>query len=110
MAKRVNEKLAPRFFGPYLILQKIGADAYKPQLPDTANIHPVFHVSQLCKAVGLTTPIQPLPPLLSSDLEWTVQPACVLGIRPSSDPVDKRTRSTCSVAESSLVRSFLGAV
>lgn len=85
LAKRVNEKLSPRFFGPYQVIQKIGAVAYKLQLPDTANIRLVFHVSQLRKAIGPMTPIQPLPPLLSSELEWIVQPAGVLDIRPSSD-------------------------
>lgn len=91
MAKRINEKLSPRFFSPYPILEKIRAVAYKLYLLDTANIHLVFHVSQLCKAAGPTTPIQPFPSLLSSNLECTVQPACILGIRPSSDKKDKGT-------------------
>ena len=52
LARRVNEKLSPRFYGPFKILQKIGPEAYKLELPDTARIHPIFHVSLLKKAVG----------------------------------------------------------
>jgi hypothetical protein len=45
---RVHGKLTPRYIGPYLIIKKIGAVAYKLKLPERlAEVHDVFHVSQL---------------------------------------------------------------
>ena len=47
-----SKKLSPRFLGPYQILRRIGPVAYEIALPpQLANLHPVFHVSQLRKYV-----------------------------------------------------------
>jgi len=45
-------KLTPRFIGPYQITQRIGQVAYEITLPPhLANMHNVFHVSQLRKYI-----------------------------------------------------------
>lgn len=51
IATRSSHKLSFRYFGPYKIIQKIGAVAYKLELPVNASVHPVFHVSQLKRAI-----------------------------------------------------------
>ncbi|XP_028798994.1 uncharacterized protein LOC114754394 [Neltuma alba] len=44
------KKLTPRFMGPYEILERVGPVVYMIALPpQLANVHNVFHVSQLKK-------------------------------------------------------------
>ncbi|XP_070021591.1 uncharacterized protein [Nicotiana sylvestris] len=46
-------KLSPRFIGPYEILDRVGAMAYRLALPpELSFIHPVFHVSMLRKCIS----------------------------------------------------------
>jgi hypothetical protein len=46
----VKGKLAPRYIGPFLILNKCGTMAYKLDLPPSlARVHDIFHMLQLKK-------------------------------------------------------------
>ncbi|WVZ96943.1 hypothetical protein U9M48_042522 [Paspalum notatum var. saurae] len=78
LAPRANQKLAFKFFGPYQILSRVGSVAYKLQLPASAAIHPVFHVSQLKRAVGSGFTASPILP--DPSFEWSI-PLKILGRR-----------------------------
>jgi hypothetical protein len=47
---RVKRKLAPRYIGPFPILEKCGTVAYKMELPPSLiGVHDIIHISQLKK-------------------------------------------------------------
>jgi hypothetical protein len=44
--RRVNQKLAFKYFGPFRVLARVCAVAYKLELPETSRVHSVLHFSQ----------------------------------------------------------------
>ena len=78
---RGSLKLRSKFYGPFRILERIGAVAYKLQLPDQTLIHPVFHVSQLKKHIGSRAVPIPGLPLVGENGKIKTEPVVVLDRR-----------------------------
>ncbi|GKA66478.1 putative reverse transcriptase domain-containing protein [Tanacetum coccineum] len=58
---RKKGKLAPRFVGPFEIVEKVGLVAYRLDLPEELNgVHDTFHVSNLKKCLADPTLQVPL--------------------------------------------------
>jgi hypothetical protein len=89
---QVRGKLAPRYIGPFKILKRVGAVAYKLQLPEEmSGVHDVFHVSQLRKC--LQVPEQRIDQDtidLQDDLRYQEVPVKIL------DTVTRKTRRTAA--------------
>jgi hypothetical protein len=81
VAVRSSQKLSFRFFGPFKILARVGAVAYKLDLPNHAQIHPVVHVSQLKLQVHPNTEIAEDLGAVSTDPEQGPSPVMILAVR-----------------------------
>jgi hypothetical protein len=84
----VKGKLAPRYIGPFPILEICGPVAYRLQLPETLSaVHNVFHVSQLKKCLRVPDQtIEVVDVTLELDLTYSEHPIRVL------DQKDRITR------------------
>ncbi|KAK8931221.1 hypothetical protein KSP39_PZI016563 [Platanthera zijinensis] len=76
-----NQKLAPRYFGPFRILQRVGPVAYKLLLPDGCRLHHTFHVSQLKAHVGNAPTTSAALPTVTDEGYPLVEPQSVLDRR-----------------------------
>jgi hypothetical protein len=52
----LSSKLSAKYMGRFSILETVGVNAFKLDLPADLRIHPVFHVSQLKPYVSSTNP------------------------------------------------------
>jgi hypothetical protein len=74
-------KHTTKFYGPFKILEMIGQSAYKLHLPEIAEMHPIFHVSQLKKHIGSKAVPQANLPLVTSNGYIKLEPIEVLDTR-----------------------------
>jgi hypothetical protein len=87
----VHGKLAPQYIGLYKVLKRVGAVAYRLELPEEmSDIHPVFHISQLRRCLKVLeekrVPVETID--LQPDLRYKEVPVKIL------DTVVKRTRTS----------------
>uniref|UniRef100_A0A7N2LQ17 Tf2-1-like SH3-like domain-containing protein n=1 Tax=Quercus lobata TaxID=97700 RepID=A0A7N2LQ17_QUELO len=76
-----SKKLAPRFYGPFLVLQKVGEVYYKLDLPEGSLIHLVFHVSNFKAKLGQHVMLRPTLPVVNADMVLSLEPMSILATR-----------------------------
>jgi hypothetical protein len=85
----IKKKLAPRYIGPYPIVDKYGSLSYQVELPSKlSGVHNVFHVSQLKRFLKPPTDVvveDTIP--LEPDLTYKAYPTKIL------DQQDRVTRN-----------------
>ena len=74
VSRRLFQKLAARYYGPFEVVARVGKVAYKLKLPESSRIHPVFHASQLKPVIGEATVVTELPPVLDGTDEVRIEP------------------------------------
>jgi hypothetical protein len=77
---KVRSKLAPRFIGPFKILEKRSEVSYQLELPaQLSDVHHVFHVSQLKKCLCVPEEQIPMEDLdAKEDLSYQEHPVRIL--------------------------------
>ncbi|CAN0843597.1 hypothetical protein LINGRAHAP2_LOCUS3930 [Linum grandiflorum] len=79
--RRASQKLSCRFYGPYIITERLGPVAYRLGLPEGSRVHPVFHVSLLrrCNTIN-PSPSSDIPPITDNG-SLLLQPEAIIDTR-----------------------------
>ena len=75
-----KEKLAPRYIGPFEILDRVGRVSYKLALPPhLSQVHTVFHISFLRKYVPDVMHVLPVQEItVDDDLSYEESPIAIV--------------------------------
>jgi hypothetical protein len=76
--QKKDNKLTPKYYGPYKMLQRIGSKAYKLELPPSSPVHPIFHVSFSKKVIG---PVQTILPYINGEEKIILELETILETR-----------------------------
>jgi hypothetical protein len=72
-----SRKLLPKRYGPFKVLEHIGAVAYRLKLPPTMKVHDVFHIDLLSPYKETSSYgqnyIRPLPVMEENDEEYEIE-------------------------------------
>lgn len=101
MASRPFNKLAAKYFGPYMIGAKIGEVAYKLLLSAYVLIRPTFHVSQLKNVMKylLSSPTPPPHPQCYVSSPYCLLPEAIL---------ERRMIKICNKVVSNVLVKWMG--
>jgi hypothetical protein len=77
LAVKGSRKLLPKRYGPFKVLERIGAVAYRLKLPPTMKVHDIFHIDLLSpyKETSLygQNYIRPPPVMEENDEEYEIE-------------------------------------
>ena len=75
-----KEKLAPRYIGPFEILERVGMVIYRLALPpNLSQVHPVFHILMLKKYIlDPSQVLQPQSVEVNEDLTYKKEPVMIV--------------------------------
>lgn len=73
-----SKKLAPKQYGPFKLIKVVGEGSYQVKIPETCQIHPVFHALWIPPyketSIHSPNPTQPPPDAIEDNVpEWEVE-------------------------------------
>ncbi|KAL8087895.1 hypothetical protein AgCh_037873 [Apium graveolens] len=106
--RKTNQKLARKYYGPFQVESVVGKVAYKLKLPDSVQVHRVFHVSLLKPFYGSPHLLVSLPDWMSKSDSLGLKPQAVLQTRVSCNMLEDWRRAQEEMVKNNLTRSSTG--
>jgi hypothetical protein len=79
--QKKDNKLAPKYYGPYKVLERIESMAFKLELPPYSHVHPIFHVSCLKKVISDKISVQTILPKINEEGKIILEPKTIIETR-----------------------------